>query len=282
MASFTMRLKDAIEITGGSLNIVNGVSRMTGGNIGLGYYPIFDEAHRPILTGKIIDHYMMEEIGVESIDMFQLVMRRKMNEIMPPYNDMYRSQLLKFDPLQNISLSTLSKAVGEQSVNETSEQAGTTSNDQTTGNKTSQNSTSSGEAESASDNVSQGRVVSSETPQTMLNGSEDYATSASDSNSKATVASNSNESATATTETDQAGNTTDRGSAQSSGSQESNAVSSQDTETSTTGLQGSPFDILLKLRATIINVDQMIIDDLQECFMTIRSNGRNMGERRYL
>lgn len=169
MASFTMTLKEVIE--------------RTGNNIGLDTYPIFDEYYRDPLNGKIIDRYYNREIGQESIDLFQLAMRRKMNEIMPYYNQLYSSELLRIDPF--LTFQTESDNTQEQS-NETQSQGTNTS---------------------ASEGKS--RTVASETPQTRLSGNEDYASSAQDSAS--TSAAEGSASDTSKGKSTGAGRSTSRG-----------------------------------------------------------------------
>ena len=67
--------------------------------LGLDEYPIFDEAYRPYLNDKIIDHFYFREIGFETAGQFAWYLRRTMNEIMPYYNEMYVTQGLLNDPL---------------------------------------------------------------------------------------------------------------------------------------------------------------------------------------
>ncbi len=67
--------------------------------LGKNDYPIFDENHRAILNDKIIAHYYFREIGQETPSRFAFNLRRKMNEIMPYYNKLYESELIKYDPL---------------------------------------------------------------------------------------------------------------------------------------------------------------------------------------
>ena len=64
-------------------------------------YPIFDEAYRPELEEKILQHYYTQEIGLETVGLWKLKLRTKMREIMPFYNQLYKSELLKFDPFIN-------------------------------------------------------------------------------------------------------------------------------------------------------------------------------------
>lgn len=62
-------------------------------------YPIFSEEHRQELNQKIIEHFWFREIGLETPDRFNFFLGRTMNEIMPYYNKLYMSELIKFDPI---------------------------------------------------------------------------------------------------------------------------------------------------------------------------------------
>lgn len=65
----------------------------------LNSYPIFNEDYREYLNNKILRHYYFYEIGAETPDRFNYYLETKMNEIMPYYNQMYESELLKYNPL---------------------------------------------------------------------------------------------------------------------------------------------------------------------------------------
>lgn len=129
--------------------------------IGLGSYPIFNEAYRAILNGKIIDEYWNREICTETVDNFTLMLRRKMDQIMPYYNKLYESELIEYKALSSINIES-------QTSNDASTQGDGTAT-----------------VVSESDVLSKSRAVNSSTPQTMLSGNEDYATSSSDTNSNA-------------------------------------------------------------------------------------------------
>ena len=62
-------------------------------------YPIFDESYRPVLETKILMHYYTREICEETVGLWKLRLMAKLNEIMPYYNKLYESELLKFNPL---------------------------------------------------------------------------------------------------------------------------------------------------------------------------------------
>lgn len=58
-------------------------------------YPIFNENHRAELNQKIIDHFYFREIGFETAELFNFHLKRMLNEIMPYYNKLYKSELLE-------------------------------------------------------------------------------------------------------------------------------------------------------------------------------------------
>lgn len=69
-------------------------------------FPIFDEAYRPILEKKILKHYYTREICCETVGLWKHYLDMKMNEIMPYYNQLYKSELLEFNPLYDVDLTT--------------------------------------------------------------------------------------------------------------------------------------------------------------------------------
>jgi len=74
---------------------------------------LFDDAYRNVLFTKILKHYYTREIGFESVGLWRLKLETKLQEIMPYFNQLYRSELLKFNPLYDTDLSTTH--VGESS-----------------------------------------------------------------------------------------------------------------------------------------------------------------------
>lgn len=67
-------------------------------------YPIFDPAYKPELEEKILHHFYLREIGAETYGQFKLFLSQRMREIMPLYNHMYNAQLmlLDIDPLSDV------------------------------------------------------------------------------------------------------------------------------------------------------------------------------------
>lgn len=131
--------------------------------IGLDRYPIYDEAHRAVLNKKILDRYLNREIGQETIEKFQHNMRRRMNEIMPAYNQLYETTLIEFNPLHTIDMLTTSNETGD----------------------TTSEAVSNGDTESTAGAKS--RAINSDFPQFQLAGNADYATSGADTNASNTA-----------------------------------------------------------------------------------------------
>jgi len=60
------------------------------------------QEHRTLLFKKILLHYYTREIGYETVGLWKLKLNQRLMEIMPYYNQLYESELIKFDPLKNV------------------------------------------------------------------------------------------------------------------------------------------------------------------------------------
>lgn len=196
-------------------------------------YPIYDETYRSNLNDKILKHYWNYEIGQETESMFRFSLNRKMNEIMPYYNQLYKSEQLEIDPLLSMKYSDIVDLT-----------------DHLTG---SADTNASNTANTTSNTSSKARTVNSDTPQVLLSPNEDYASSANNSVSEADVTA------------DNTGTNT-----------ESNTRQDDRTTNTNRNLLGfniPPTDLLLKFRATFLNIDMMVINDLETLFMQVWDNG---------
>lgn len=125
-------------------------------------FPIFDESYRDVLCRKILKHYYTREICEESVGLWKLRLDTRMNEIMPYYNKLYKSELLEFNPLYDTELTRTSNRNNES---EGSEEY--TSNKDATGNSVT-DSTNSGTNKSTTNETSEGSVHNSEDTTTTL------------------------------------------------------------------------------------------------------------------
>lgn len=69
-------------------------------------FPIFDENYREVICTKILRHYYTREIGLETVGLWKLKLQTKLNEVMPYFNQLYQSELIKFNPLYDVDLNT--------------------------------------------------------------------------------------------------------------------------------------------------------------------------------
>lgn len=127
----------------------------------------------------------------------------------------------------------------------------------TTHGKSNEQSGTVGESESSSTTVSNALSFNNETPQTAMREDENYATSAVQSDSTTQTTGAGKETGTATTDAVQEGDSTTR------------------------GFQGNASALLTDWRASLLNVDVMVLDALAPLFMLVWNNsdtGRNTTE----
>lgn len=67
-------------------------------------FPIYKESYRSVLETKILKHYYTREIGLETVGLWKLNLDRKLNEIMPYYNQLYESADFKFNPFHDVDV----------------------------------------------------------------------------------------------------------------------------------------------------------------------------------
>lgn len=103
MAKYTTELRTIMESMYNNMHNpypdVNAVIEATRANIFNFDYPIWDEAYKPVLESKILKHYYMREIGLETYGYWKLRLEVKMQEIMPYYNQLYLSTEQEYDML---------------------------------------------------------------------------------------------------------------------------------------------------------------------------------------
>lgn len=201
-------------------------------------FPIFDEAYRNVLCGKILKHYYVREIGQETVGLWKLMLDTKLNEIMPYYNQLYESARLELKPFEDYSYNKSATKTVNETVNGTG-------NVNSTGTNTAKQN---GESESTAYDLY------SDTPQGALNGvdEEAYLTNArKDTNS-------------GTSKADSEGSSTYN-------ENKTNTDITNGTENyieSITGKLGtsSYSKLLEEYRKTFLNIDMMVIDELKTLF----------------
>ena len=205
----------------------------------------FDDAYRKVLCSKILKHYYLREIGCETVGVWLLWLNERLEMIMPYYNKLYESELIKFNPMYDVDLTR--KHNRENVQDDTGKRSTVNSRDTSVTNT----------VDTDSSNVS--RDLYSDTPQGALTGveNETYLTNARKVTDNGNVNSSSNEkSGSDFTENE---------------SSEKNINSTEDYLETVQGKQGSGSysDLLLKYRSTFLNIDQMVVEEFSDLFMLL-------------
>lgn len=226
-------------------------------------FPIFDEKYREVLCRKILKHYYTREIAHETVGRWKLAMNAKLNEIMPYYNQLYKSELLEFNPFYDVDLTRSREGRGSRDTTGSNTSNRTSINIETNKNKT----TDVDSASSTSNTETLNRF--SDTPQNSMD------TQGINDSVPLTTVTKVNEDNTSTNEsTDTV--TTD---GSKSGSGTDNVTGSNTESVNSTdkyieivkGKQGTQnySELLKKFRETFLNIDMMIIEDCSDCFFTL-------------
>lgn len=296
-------------------------------------YPIYNEEYRETLETKILRHYYMQEIGMETVGQWKLKLEDKLTLIMPYYNQLYESAALKVEPFNDVDYrrETENTATGNESAqnnsatatNGTTVVSGNNVDDVThTGNDNkairynetadmskSGSSTNTGE-EKRNDtknatikNTNNEQKRFSDTPQGGLTGIQnnkylttaeinDITDSKTDIEEDTTKATSSGESKSTETGKDtrthaEENTTTNTYTDKRSATSNQNTTNTNSIEAHTTASgehsttekfiehvygktnNKSYASLLMELRDTYINIDLMIIDELQDLFMSV-------------
>lgn len=232
-------------------------------------FPMYDEGYRDILCRKILKHYYMREIGAETVAQWKFWLDTRLNEIMPYYNQMYKSTLLDFNPLYDVDVTTTRSG----------KTGGTTDVTGSSTNKDTKNIERDGSldgsvtavGESNSNNHAQNVNVFSDTPQGVLDGVtfNDHLTDARKVTNDVTNTQNSNESTTTKNiASDKIKDVTDRTENRTG---KTVANTTEEYLEKVQGKQGgvSSSKLLAEYRKTFVNIDTMIIEELSDLFFNL-------------
>lgn len=210
-------------------------------------FPIFDENYRQVLCRKILKHYYTREIAHETVGRWKLALNAKLNEIMPYYNQLYKSELLEFNPFYDVDLTRNREGSGTSN---------RTSNNTETNSGTSKN-VSGGSSKSNTDTLNR----FSDTPQNSMD-TQGIADSV-----PLTTVTKVNEDNTTTNESTDTLTRNDN----KTGNGTENINNTDKYIETVKGKQGTEnySSLLKKFRETFLNIDMMIIEDCSDCFFTL-------------
>lgn len=200
-------------------------------------FPIFDESYRVPLEKKILLSYYTREIGLETYGLWKLKLKSKLNMIMPYYNKLYKSELIEFNPMHNMDVTT----VHDRTMNEKQDDKTTaTTNDDYSG-----TADTSGADYNLYNNTPQGGLEGVDSMTYLTEATKvQHGTIVTDDNSR-TIDEDRN----------------------FDGNRD---VTENWTDVITGKNSGESFsEMLLKFRETFLNIDQMVIEELEELFMGV-------------
>lgn len=240
---------------------------------------IFDEAYRKIICKKILKHFYLREIGAETFGIWKFWMNTKMEELLPYYNQLWKSELLEFNPLYDVDVTktytktgdtdtTNTNTVNKSGSSSTDESGSTDSTDKVT-------NTTTGTTDTTTTNTSNKKDRYSDTPQGTLSNIESntYLTNAriiDETNSGTSNTTIENNSTTDDTYAETRGNKTENSFENEEKGNNTGTINS--TEEYTDHIigktaSGSYSEMLLKFRETFLNIDMMFINEFEELFM---------------
>lgn len=228
-------------------------------HLSVDYYPIYDENHRTELNEKIIRHYALREIGQETAQQFIFYLGMTMAEIMPYFNERYKTLDMEYNPLESVDMTTDSENGSES---QSSSKASST-----------QDSTSSSSSKSDNASTTTSKSFDSDVPQTGVVG--DFARYASHANE-----SQADSSGTASSSQDSASHATSH-----SATDYQHDASNSKGKSHVSGRSQSAMSLVQEYRNAIINVDMEIVRSLEPCFMQLWGsydtifNNHHYGER---
>lgn len=232
-------------------------------------FPIFDEKYRGILESKILKHYYTREIAFETVGLWKLKLATKLNEIMVYYNQLYKSELLEFNPLYDVDIT-------RQHISDSDGTRGTTSSDNSKydsnrdTNVTGRNSSDIDSSVTGNTNSNR-KDMYSDTPQGTITDLESgkYLTNARINND---VENNSSKTSGTTTDSIDTDTSENINTTKNQTRNEDVKFSNLETYIETVkGKQGSGdySEMLKKFRTTFLNIDMMIIEELSDLFFNL-------------
>lgn len=197
-------------------------------------FPIWSEGYRVTLETKILMHYFNKEICMETVGLWKVYLEERLNLIMPYYNQLYETTARDYDYLWDVNSMEVFN------------------NDKTFNENVKYNENQSVENESSGSNTGKNTTLSSDLPQTNYAG-VDYGTNLNELDITGKESNNSSGTSTKTT---------------------TNGIDNKSTDKYTrerTGATGSRSltELMLQYRNSLINIDKLLIEELNDLFMLI-------------
>lgn len=233
-------------------------------------FPIFDENYRNVLETKILKHYYTREIGLETYGLWKLKLDTKLNEIMPFYNQLYKSALLEFNPLYEVDYSKTGSRDSSGTRDNTENNSETYDESTDTNESHDESTTNSNDGTLTKGTTTTTTNYFSDTPQGAISNVIDgtYLTNATYNVAGNTGSDNTSNSGSVDSEDSSKSKNEKDGSRRGSKTSNSNLTDTESYLESVRGKMSSKSysALLMEYRETFINIDMMLIEELSDLF----------------
>lgn len=240
-------------------------------------FPIFDESYRVPLETKILRHYYTREIGVETVGLWRLKLETKLNEVMPYFNQLYKSELLEFNPFYDVELGTTRNNEHNQ-IEKATENADATSKSETDTTQTTKDTIADTDNTTIDSTVTRNNTEKnaySDTPQGQVSNVDNYSYLTNyrnvNNNGSDTTDETNNRTYNRKADGTLTGNITNNSSSTNEVQNNKNITSTDDYIEKVSGKHGtsSYSSMLQEFRETFLNIDMQVIDSLSDLFMGV-------------
>lgn len=232
-------------------------------------FPMFDENYRATLETKILKHYYTREIGFETVGLWKHFLDMRLNEIMPYYNQLYKSETIEFNPMYDFESNTTSNRKLDHDETTTDHNTRT---DNLSEDVTSQNTRTNNLAHSDMTTSSLNHTDAySDTPQGGLSNVNDLTYLTNYRHINESTSENNNGTNTGTVENNGNGNTKNTGTQDNDGNGTRNIDTTDEYIEHVAGKRNgmSYSKMLQEYRDTFLNIDMMIIKELNDLFLNL-------------
>lgn len=230
----------------------------------------FDESYRSVLCKKILKHYYLREICCETVGIWKLWMNERLETIMPYYNQLYKSELIKFEPLTDVDLTRKHARTvdGTEARNGETSDTSNATREVTGTNDTKETGTGRTTTSASRDETK--RDLYSDTPQGAITGleNENYLTNARKITDGVTSSGNENTDTTRNVDNDYTENETTNNTKNGTNKVTGTSNTTEDYLETLVGKQGSGTysKMLMEFRDTFLNIDMMVINEFKDLF----------------
>lgn len=237
-------------------------------------FPMWLEDYRPTLEKKILMHYFNKEIGFETVGLWKFYLEERLNLIMPYYNELYKTTVKDYDWLTDTNAHET--YVGNKKLQENAkfDANGNVKSNMTGKTQDNGKDTFSGTGSSTTDGTKNQntKTLESDLPQANY-ANLDYGTKLTEGEQTETTHEQTNTTQQSTADRTNVTDTTQNANTDTT-QQSTNDLQSNTDDIYTRDRVGafgshSLTELLVQYRDSLINIDNMIIDELKDLFMMI-------------